>query len=59
MYEFAKQMYSDEKALGIKSTRDLSLIRLRKSPAIMAGSARKSRPKKQKQRFRLPVLMKF
>ena len=37
MFEFAKEMSFDEKALGNKSTRDKSLERLLKSPAIMAS----------------------
>ena len=38
LYEFAKRMLFDEKALGNKSTRDKTLIKLLKSPPIMAGS---------------------
>ena len=34
-YDFAKEMYFDERALGNKSTRDKSLIRLLQSPAIV------------------------
>ena len=41
-YEFAKEMCFDEKALGNRSTGDKSLIRLLKSPAIMAGSLKES-----------------
>ena len=37
LYEFAKELYLDEKKLGNKSTRDKSLIRLPDSPAIMAS----------------------
>ena len=37
MYNLAKEMYSDVKAAGIKSTRDRTLINLTKSPAIMAS----------------------
>ena len=36
MYNFAKELFFDEKALGNKSTRDRSLIRLFKSPVVMA-----------------------
>ena len=36
MIDFAKEMYSVEKPLGNKSTTDKSLLRLLKSPAIMA-----------------------
>ena len=36
MFELGEEMYFDEKALGNESTRDKSLIRLVKSPAIMA-----------------------
>ena len=39
MFEFANEMYFDEKALGNKSTRDKSLIRLLKSPGIMVSAA--------------------
>ena len=35
--DFAKEMYFDERALGNKSTRDKSLIRLLYPPAIMAS----------------------
>ena len=35
--EIAKKLYFHEKAWGIKSTRDKTLIRLLKSPTIMAG----------------------
>ena len=37
MYEIAKEKYFDEKDLVNKSTRDKSLIRLIKSPAIKAS----------------------
>ena len=37
MYDFAKEMHFDTKALGKKSTRDKTLIKLLKSPAIMAS----------------------
>ena len=37
MYDFAKEMHFDLKAQGIKSTRDRTLIKLLKSPAIMAS----------------------
>ena len=37
MYDFAKEMHFDTKALGNKSTRDRTLIKLLKSPAIMAS----------------------
>ena len=37
MYDFAKEMHFDTKALGKKSTRDKTLIKLIKSPAIMAS----------------------
>ena len=36
-YCFAKEIYFDAKAQGIKSTRDKSLIRLIKSKAILAS----------------------
>ena len=37
LYDFAKEMIFDTKAQGRKSTRDSTLIRLLKSPAIMAA----------------------
>ena len=37
LYDFAKEMHFDTKALGNKSTRDRTLIKLLKSPAIMAS----------------------
>ena len=43
MYEFAKEMYFDEKSLSNKSTRNRSIIKLPKSPAIMAGSLKESK----------------
>ena len=52
--ESAKEMNFDEKALGIKSTRDKTLINSLKSPAIMTGSLKKisfSKPKETKTRF--------
>ena len=41
MFEFAKEKYFDEIALGSKSTGDKTLIKLLKSPAVMAGSLKK------------------
>ena len=41
LFEFAEEMYFDEKDLGNKSTWDKTLIRLLRSPAIMAGSLKK------------------
>ena len=38
MFEIAKDMNFDEKSSGNKSTRDKALIKLPKSPALMAGS---------------------
>ena len=35
VFDFAKEMYFDEKATGNTGVRDRSLIRLLKSPAIM------------------------
>ena len=37
MFDFAKEMHFDQKAVGKKSTRDRTLIKLLKSPAIMAS----------------------
>ena len=42
MYDFAKEMHFDTKAHGNKSTRDRSLIKLLKSPAIMASGVSKT-----------------
>ena len=39
MYDFAKEMHFDTKAQGNKSTRDRTLIKLLKSPAIMASAS--------------------
>ena len=39
MYDFAKEMYFDEKALGSKSTRDKAFIRLLKSFGIMVSAS--------------------
>ena len=41
MYDFAKEMHFDEKRQGRKSTRDKSLIKLLKLPAIMASGISK------------------
>ena len=42
MYDFAKEMHFDTKALGNKSTRDRTLIKILKSPAIMASGVSKT-----------------
>ena len=42
MYDFAKEMHFDPKASGNKSTRDRKLIKLLKSPAIMASGVSKT-----------------
>ena len=42
MYDFAKEMNFDTKAQGNKSTRDRTLIKLLKSPAIMASGVSKT-----------------
>ena len=39
MYEFAKELNFDTKALGNKSTRDRTLIKLIKSPCLMASAS--------------------
>ena len=39
MYYFAKEMYFDTKALGNKSTRDRSLIKLLKSPGLIVSAS--------------------
>ena len=50
MYEIAKQMYFDEKALGIEITRDKPLIIFFQSPAIMTtGISTKLAPKNPKE----------
>ena len=42
MYDFAKEMNFDSKAVGKKSTRDKTLIKLLKSPAIIASGFSKT-----------------
>ena len=42
MYDFAKEMHFDERRVGIKSTRDRTLIKLLNSPAIMASGVSKT-----------------
>ena len=37
MYQFAKEMYFDVRATGNRSTRDRTLIKLFKSPAILVS----------------------
>ena len=49
MFEFPKERYFDEKALGKKSTRDESLVRLLESPAMMADSLKKKSSSKAKE----------
>ena len=39
MYDFAKEMHFDTKALGNKSTRDRSLIKLLKSPGLIVSAS--------------------
>ena len=39
MYDFAKEMHFDQKALGNKSTRDRSLIKLLKSPGLIVSAS--------------------
>ena len=39
MYDSAKEMYFDTKALGNKSTRDRTLIKLLKSPCLMVSAS--------------------
>ena len=39
MYDFAKEMYFDQKAVGNKSTRDKTLIKLLKSPGLMVSAS--------------------
>ena len=42
MYDFAKEMHFDERYIGNKSTRDRTLIKLLKSPTIMASGVSKT-----------------
>ena len=42
MYDFAKEMHFDLNAPGNKSTRDRKLIKLLKSPAILASGVSKT-----------------
>ena len=39
MYDFAKEMHFDLKAVGKKSTRDKTLIKLLKSPGLMVSAS--------------------
>ena len=39
MYDFAKEMNFDQKAIGKKSTRDKTLIKLLKSPGLMVSAS--------------------
>ena len=39
MYDFAKETHFDQKALGKKSTRDRTLIKLLKSPGLMVSAS--------------------
>ena len=39
MYEFAKEMYFDERRVGNKSTRDRTLIELLNSPGLMVSAS--------------------
>ena len=51
MFEFAKEMNFDGKALGNKRTRDKSLIGLFESPANMTSSLKKSKAKETNTKF--------
>ena len=39
MYDFAKEMHFDQKALGKKSTRDKTLIKLLESPGLIVSAS--------------------
>ena len=54
LYDFAKEMNFDLKALGIKSIRDRTLIKLLKSPGLMVSASGVS-----KKHFYHPILMNF
>ena len=43
MYDFAKEMHFDERRVGNKPTRDKTLTKLPKSPAIMASGVPKTK----------------
>ena len=45
MYDFAKEMNFDQKAIGKKSTRDKTLIKLLKSPGLMVSAPGVSKTK--------------
>ena len=45
MYDFAKEMHFDQKAVGNKSTRDKTLIKLLKSPGLMVSASGVSKTK--------------
>ena len=51
MYDVAKKIIFEEKALGNKRTRDKSRKRLLKSRSIMPGSLKRSKPKSCSLRF--------
>ena len=43
MYDFAKEMHFDQKAVGKKSNRDRTLIKLLNSPALMVSASGNSK----------------
>ena len=47
-HDFAKEMFFDDKALDEKSTRVISLLRLRKSPSITVSASGVSKSHKNK-----------
>ena len=55
MFEIAREMYIDGKALGNKSTRDKFLLKLLKTLDIIARSLKES----EKKHFYPPILTNF
>ena len=54
LYDFAKELHFDVKAIGNKSTRDRTFINILKSPGVMISASDVS-----KTIFLSPILMKF
>ena len=44
LYDFPKELYFDVKALGFESTRDISVVRLLRSPGLMNSASGTSNP---------------
>ena len=59
MYDFAKEMNFDVKAMGNKSTRDRTLVKLFKSPDLMVSASGVSKNCNQKNYFFQKTLMNY